>query len=482
MLIDIIGGSYKNRYLAVNPSRTINWLPVTDLSGNEKNKYKMELFATPGLASFSDTTKTNLRAIFTARTLVEERCFVVADNFLYEISSAGTATSRGQMTNITNDATPCWMAVNGNRELIVVHGSASYILALGTNTLTQITDVDYPSTPTSLTYMDGYFIICAGGRIYYSNLNDGFSWTGSDVLTPTSKADNTLAAICWRDDIVAFGSETIETYINDGTPFIKAPRSTANIGLVDTNTLVAFHNGIVFLGKARGGEAAVYVYDGQQVLQISPFSVTWQINNLTPPISSSTGFVEYTKDGHWLYYLTIPALSTTYVYDFLTSEWHERQSYNPNTTNQAQFRGKYHTNFSGMNLFADIYTGKVLKEDYTIATENSNAITRTRISQVFAQEQKYLSIYSVQIDANTGTGLIATPSTAPNLAFSYSKDGGNTFGTATNLGLGASGSYNVRAKFNKLGTARNWAIKLVVTDAADVMIQQAIVNGVLGVF
>lgn len=505
MIVDLLGGSYKHKYIEVNSQKTINWYPVTPnptiytpnsnaSSDQEKNKTKFALFPTPGLSTFCDPNGGILRGLYVARTVTQERCFAVGtDTHLYEISSAGSITDRGAMSISTTGQ--ILMKVNGGNQLIIVDTNilssayVGYTFALDTNILTLITDTDYPGNNatvagggiSSLEYMDGYFFIIANGRVYFSALNDGTNWNAADTFTPTSKADAAVCIKIWQDQVFIFGSETIETYINDGTsPFVKSPRTTIDIGCVNSNSVSVYHDGVIFLGKTASGEVAVYFYDGRACSLISSPSITWDLNNTTVPITNSYSFIQYTKDGHIWYNLTIPSLHTTYVFDLIDKFWFERQSYNPNTSTDQEYRGQYFTNFKGLNLFTDLYTSKLLKEDFTVVTENSNPITRTRISSIYNQEFKNISIFSLELDCNVGTGLVSTPSTSPNLNISYSYDSGHSYKTARTIALGASGAYTTRARLFKLGTGRNWVIKIVLTDAADVIIQNAIVNGAIG--
>jgi hypothetical protein len=528
MRINIVGGSYQNKYSSVNTHRCINWYIHKDLIEGETAKYKTALLPFPGLTSFCDTTKTYLRKIFVARTLTYTRCFVVADNTLYELDSAGTKTSRGTLTDLTNDSTPVYMEVNSANQIMIAHSSASYIFDMSTNTLTKITDGDFPGSVTYLSYTTGYFFVCSGGRVYYSNLNDGLSWTATDVFTPIAAADNTLAVVIWKDELHCFGTETIEVYINDGTsPFSKQPRTTINIGLVSVDTLQTTEQGILFLGKSRKGQLEVYFYDGVTCNPISPLSTVWNINNIATvtsnptyasngdnwesvttdyedytdyydgtaigttslvswsPVTSPTSAyadIQYTKNGNVLYYLTIPSLHTTYVFDLMTKEWVERQSLNPNNSLQQEFRGKHMINFEGQNLITDLYSGVVYIEDYTSVTENGTAITRTLVSQIVSNEKKNISFYDFELETNAGIGLKATPNTEATFSLYISKDGGYTYGNAITLTTGASGEYLKRCRVNKLGTARDWVFKIVLTDQADVMIQEALVHGVVDTY
>lgn len=507
MEINIAGGSYQNKYVAVNPSRTINWyIHKPTLQGEEDKNPKGSLHPFPGLPNYANTGATTaIRGIYNAKTLTHDRCFIVADQTLWEIDSAGALTNRGTMSDMSVATTKAYMAVNSANQLMIAAYDAGYIFNLGTNVLAKITDADYPSNVTYLDYTQGYFIICSGGRVYYSDLLDGTAWTAASVFTPSAQADNTIAAVVWRDQVFCFGSNTIETYNITSAPFEKAGSDTVFHGAVSADTIQVFDKGIVFVGQAPKEQANVYYYNGQTLSQLSPSSLIWQINN-----SASAGNVLwenvninwenwdliwgadlsfmyseliYSKDGHIFYYLTVPSLYTTYVFDFLTQEWVERQSISEATGSQIQFRGKHCTTFKGENLWGDSQTGYILKEDYTSGIEGtSSVITRTRISSVLSNERKFIGVSSFELDGTTGKGLRTDSSTNANIAFYYSRDGGNTWSAAQNLATGTTGIYQKQPKTHHLGTARDWAFKIVQTDNSDLAINSATVHGSIGSF
>jgi hypothetical protein len=278
MQFDMIGGSYTARYTAVNPRRTVNWY-VHKQQLDQKDKTDEALYPFSGLTSFADLSgSTTIYRMFNARTLVDDRLFAASDNILYEIDSTGTVTNRGTMTDMTGTTTK-WMACNGNRQLMIANEAAGYIFNLATNTLSKITDGDYPSSVTCLSYMQGYFLVVSGGRVYFSNLNDGTAWTATDVFTPASSPDNTVAAIAWRDEVHCFGSETIEVYRNDGsTPFVQVAGRTIPVGVVSATVINSYSDGFIFLGRTKWGEVNVYFYDGQNCTIISD-AVNWFVNN-----------------------------------------------------------------------------------------------------------------------------------------------------------------------------------------------------------
>lgn len=483
MQIDLLGGSYQQKYTDFNSQRTINWYPVPGLP-NAQDKTKVALFPTPGLTSFGDTTGTNLRALYTARILTSNRCFTVADQTLYEVNSNGTFTSRGTLSDITNNSTSI-LILSSATELFIGHSSASYIFTLATNTLTKITDGDFPGMEHAA-YMHGYFIVVKNGRVYFCNINSGLSWTATDVFTPTFRGDGVKAVGTLKDDIYCFGSESIEFYVFDGlSPFSAQSRTSSLVGIHAIESLAGNKTGFYFLGTTKDGQTAVYwVNDQYQVEQISPFSITWALNNTSSSTTDAYGYLQDTKDGHTWYYLTVPALDTTFVYDLTTKEWHERQSKNPSNSNYLEFRGRHFANFDGVNLFTDLYSGKILQESHTTYTEDSQTIKRIRTSKTFNAEYQYLSVYSLELDTKNLYNIsLATEPSDPVIQLEYSIDGGKNFTNYGNVKLREGtnpGDIDHRTRVFKLGTGLNWIIRLTLTDAIDLALFGGVAHGVVG--
>src|SRR5579872_7375913 len=111
MKIDLLGGSYQQKYIEFNAQRTINWYQVVTTQ-NEKSKSTTALFPFPGLTTYVTLPGRYLRGIFTARTNDMQRCFAVCDNILYEINSNYTYTTRGTMSSMSVGSTKVHMCVD----------------------------------------------------------------------------------------------------------------------------------------------------------------------------------------------------------------------------------------------------------------------------------------------------------------------------------------------------------------------------------
>lgn len=493
MKIDLLGGSYQHKYLDLNSQQCVNWYSVTGAQ-IEKSKEPHVKFPTPGLEIFTTITGNKVRGLHVSRDLTSNRLFAVVDDTLYEIGMDTTVTSRGALTNGTGSTLPIYMATNTIDEMIIIDGGSSltysdgyaiitnngsvqgYIFNLSTNTLTAIADADFPNTAADI------------GRVYFSEANNFSSWLGASVFTPTFRADPTLAVCALREDIICFGAETAEAYINDGsTPFSRLQRTTQYCGILAPHSAAQFNDGIAFLGRTDRGEPKVYIYTKDyQVMPISPPSINYRLSTAAT-LEDCLGMAEESKDGHIFYYLSIPSLETTFVYDLTTQEWHERKSKRPYSdangqVHEDQFRGRCMANFNGLHLFGDRYSGKIFIQKYDVFTEDGLTITRLMRSPIYNEEQKYISVNSLEVDYNSGYGALSGQGSTPYLLVSISKDGGLTYTQPQQIDVGIQGRYDKRCKINNLGTGRNWVIELKLTDPIDFMLGSAVAHGNLGVF
>jgi len=475
LIIDLLGGSYQHRFKDWNSQRTVNWYPkISDQKSQEKNKTQMALFPRPGLSQFVNLGGNSVRGFFKAQNLTQERLFAVVGTNLYEITYDGSSSLLGALTGMSAGSdSKVYMALNGNSQLMIQDPLAGYVFDLTTNTLTEITDIDYPNG-TTLDYADGYLVISDGeGRVTFSNLNDAFDWPSGNFFTPTFKPDKVKAILTFREEIYCFGDETIEIYINDGeSPFSRQSRTSIYYGLTARDSVAIHQGGAFFLGKSRNGGSDVYMLGNDySVTPVSSPGISSILNQYTN--EDAEAFIQTTKDGHIFYHLHLPSLCTTLVYDVTTGMWHERQSTRPfpdsdGTYPQGMYRARNFVTFKGMNLYGDWYSGKIFKEDSSVSTDDSLPRILRRISPDLQNELKYLSVYNVELDVNPGVNASGS------MMFRYSIDGGNTYEREELIDLGSLGAYDNKVQINSLGTARNWVIDFSVSDPIDVIVMQAV--------
>lgn len=487
MKIDIIGGSQQARYNELNSQRTINyWVKTT--TQQEKDKSESALYPFPGLTLLNTLPGRYFRGALVARTTSFTRCFVVMDTTLYELFTNGSYSSRGSLYNIGTGSSLVNLVCGASQEIGIFHYNASYVFNMNTNTLVQQSSSQFPGFADGADYDDGYTFISSQGSVFYSNNNSMLIWTGTNTFTPTFTSAPTKAIATLNQQLYAFTSETIEPYYNDQvTPFSRRPFSTTYIGITAPKSLVKLNEGFIFLGQTRSGETAVYMYNifTYTCNMISDPNLIAVLNGINQPLNDSNGFVQYTKDGQIFYYLHVPALNTTYVYNLNTQIWQERQSTIPVIDSDGQqrhstFRARGYVNFGSMNLFFDSYSGAIFIEDYKNQTENGTYIRRQRISQTYSQDYQNISVGLLELDCTTGCGTLTGQGSNPIAMLEYSTDGGYNYKPLRHISLGLLALHEFRARLNRLGTGRNWVFRLTITDPVDLMIQNCIAHGTVG--
>ena len=497
MKIDLLGGSYGDKYAQINSQRTVNWYTAYSQSDQANDK-----------ETASDTGRMNREAGKEMRTLkpfpvltllasntgnrgrgaisIRDKGFVVIDNTFYQIYIDGTLTQRGTLSASPNGATnKVWMEANNENQIMLADQDYGYIYNHSTAVFTQITDVDFPGADT-LTSQDGRFIVTKNGRVYFSNLLDGLSWDGVNVYTPSYKADKVKAVISLQEEIFNFGEETMEAYFDDETtPFRRMARSSVQYGIIAPESLNLIANTVFLVSRYTGGQP--------QVIQISP---NHEINTISSENSIAWDFGKYQSlediyswtfsapDGHIFYVLTIPSAEQTLVYDVTTKDWCEWSSKIGSQVDGTPIYGRclvnHHLFLKGKHIVTSFNNGNIYYLDWEGTTDNGDAVIRQRDTQIFHSEYKQICVHELEVDMNTGVGTLSGQGSNPVMMVQISRNGGKTFGPERFMRLSKHGDYDYRAKLRTLGMARNWVIRFKVSDPINIALIGAKARGSVG--
>ena len=325
----------------------------------------------PGLSLFSDISTawgSYIRGLY--HVTGNDTVWCVVGLTLYKVSSAGVATSIGTIGGYGRVS----MADNGV-ELVVVADSISYVVTLASDTLTAITDSDFPNADT-VAFLKGYFVFNnnqtgSKGQIFWSSLYGGATYDALDFGTAESLSDNLVAV--WRDHdrVLLFGTHTTESWFASGDAdavFAPIPGSTINRGLGARWSIASLDNQVLFLDR----EGVVRIADGAGT-RVSTHAIEHEIakgawrhddaNAYDGAVASS-----YIEEGHEFYVLTVPDTGT-FVYDAATSLWHMRKS-----KELSHSRASFHISAFGTILCGDTETGYLYKQSLSFLTEAGASI------------------------------------------------------------------------------------------------------------
>ena len=120
--------------------------------------------------------------------------------------------------------------------------------------------------------------------------------------------------------------------------------------------------------------------------------------------------------------------------------------------------------FNNNIYISDYQNGNIYLLDPANFTDNGTAIPMEIWSKHIWNDDKYIGIKQVQIDIESGVGLVSGQGVTPVCSLEVSKDGGASFFSVGYGSMGMIGDYTARMKWNNLGAARDWVLKLRVTD------------------
>jgi hypothetical protein len=417
------------------------------------DKTRIVAFPTPGLDLFTTFGDDPIRAIYE----VGDKLYVVHRTGFYEVDNAGTLTQKGTLLTLEGR---CSIIDNGV-QIMIVDGQYGYIYTLATETFAQISDGDFSSSPRTVTFNGGYFIITEdnSGKIWISSSYDGTAWDALDFATAESSPDNLVRVEEYIGHIILFGEDTTEFWVNTGElgfPYSRQYGTNMEYGLAARWSVTKLDSSIMFLGRSRLGEVKVVKLTGTSAVPVSTRSLE-NIFNSGVSLSNATAF-SYMVDGHSMYQISFPVINRTFVYDNLTEVWHEL------TSDYGRHRGEIGEQFINSQIVSDYDNGKIYKLNKDTYTDNGSAIIRELTGRHFETDMDYFTIEQFILDCETGAGLSSGQGSDPQIMMQYSVDNGHTWSEELQRSLGKIGEYTDRVEWWRLGRGKDFLFRVRCSD------------------
>lgn len=451
--IPIVGPSYNLSVRKADVQRTINLFPV--LIESQTGKSPAYLKSIPGLTEFADLAGEIRGAI-----LCNDRAFAVAGSTLYEVFADGTFSARG--TLVTSSG-PVDMAYGVN-QLVIVDGGFGYVLTFLTNAFTNIVSSSFYGS-TRVQFLDGYFIFVRpdSQQFYISNIDDATDLDALDFASAEASPDYIVSHLVDHRELWLFGSNSTEIWFNTGNsdfPFERNNGAFMEHGCAAPFSAQKLDNSVFWLGTDDRGAGIVWRAQGYTPARVSTHAIEQRISS----VEDLSGAIAYTyqQDGHAFYVLQIPGLDTTLVYDVAGNAWHERSEFSDGV--HSQHRGSVHLFAFGKHLLG-AEDGKLYELDDDAYTNAGDVLCRERISPHYASPMYDRIVFGkLEVDCIVGTG--KELGAEPQLMMRYSNDGGIDYTGWRQVGLGAIGERQARARFLRCGAARDRVWHLRFTDNA----------------
>ena len=443
MKTPILGASYVARSPNAADNRMVNLYAEVLQEGKEAGW----LQRAPGLRLLATIGSGPIRGVW-AFANDSTAAFVVSGTELYKIDTGYNATLLGTVSGTG----PVSMADNGT-QLFVAADGPGYIYNNSTNVFAQITDPDFPGAKV-VGYLDGYFVFIQpdSQRVWITSLLDGTSVDPLDFASAEGSPDGLVSMIVDHREVWLYGTNSVEVWYNTGAtdfPLQRIQGAFNEIGCAATYTVAKLDNGLFWLGADARGRGVVYRANGYNGQRISTHAVEWHIQSYGD-ISDAIAYT-YQQDGHAFYVLTFPSANKTWVYDVATQAWHERASGNDN---EYRHRSNCQMVFNSEVIVGDYANGKIYAFDLTVY-DDAGAIQKWlrswRAIPVGQNNLKRTAHHSLQLDCESGIGLVTGQGSNPQAMLRWSDDGGNTWSNEHWASMGAIGEYGRRVFWRRLG-------------------------------
>ena len=391
---------------------------------------------------------------------VGDYIYAVIGSDIMRVSSAGAMVDKGNLDTATG---PVYFVDNGVK-ILFVDGTSGYTIV--SDTFAKITDAQFPATPSSCAYQDGYFIVTKAStdEYYISAADDPTAW-GGEYASAEGLADSLMRCHSTGKDLWLLGANSYEVAYNSGDadfPFKRIEGSRSTIGCGAAASMSEVQGTLFWFTDHR----RVVMTVGYNAAPISTPQIEYLWGNYTS-VSDAIGMA-FVFEGHAWYVLVFPTESKTWVYDAMTDLWFELES-----TEGYRWRGNCHVYAFDKHLVGDYALSIIHELDSDCYTDNGLAIKRIRDSAYVDGKGTTLFFGGLEIIGETGVGNAASPSTDPQIYLSWSDDGGRSYCTPLGTDWGTYQDYDARAVFRRLGKSgrRTWRVtyeeqtKFVLTGA-----------------
>lgn len=481
-----------------------------EVAQSQDAKISSYLLKIPGLRRFGQIPSENLGACRGVITCGNGRTFMVFGSALWEIvDEQGTRVQRGQLTTYSG---PVSMAENGF-QMILVDGTAGWILDFAHNWWNEITDVNFPrgengsSAPTHVAYLDSYFLVNSPGTIdyywsesYYQRHHDDTSsdydpafpdgyWDPINSGKKMGRPDNIVALANVNNYLWLFGQESNEIHYDTGQLdeqlFARYEGAILNFGCCAKHSVAVINNSVFWLSTDSRGTLGVFTNDGLAPRRISTRGVE-QIIQEMDAYSDAIGF-SYSQSGHTFYVLQFPTADRTFVYDLVTDAWHERTYLDAATGKLHAWKGLYATEKFDRLLMGDTGSSALYELDPTYYLNDNpldtgfNYIRCATCTPILFSSGVMVRYDWAQIVCNQGQGLqVDTPDGVgknPKVMLAYSNDTGITYNNEREAPLGRQGEFTKRSTVLGLSAGRNRVFRVTMTDPVPFILVQLILHG-----
>jgi hypothetical protein len=392
--------------------------------------------------------------------------YALVGETLHRIDNAGSATDVGTVPGSERVR----MATNGT-VVVIVRPTEHTGYSCDGATTSQITDPVFLGWGAAdVAYLDGYLIFrVPDSQLFFNSGLNALTFNALDVASAEAAPDNLNGLLVDHREIFLPGTLTSELWYDaaneTGSPFARSPDGFLSYGLAASAGLGSQDNSIFWLANDKTIRRLASNVP-QKVSQSGIESVLESLSQLSDCYTLS-----YTIDGHVFIAFSFQFAGRTLVYDCSTGEWHERES-----LGYGAWRPSCIVNWFGRQLVGDLRSGKIGYLDTTVFTEfGEPQVCSWQYMPIYAERNR-ISLRRFELAYNPGHGTTTGQGSNPLVTLFKSKDGGETFTAMPTKSLGVRGNYTARVVYWNLGMARDFVLRLQMSDPVPVFATDTVIE------
>lgn len=216
-----------------------------------------------------------------------------------------------------------------NKPLVFKTTTHAWVYDGDTDTLTEVTDADYPATTVpGIVNLDGtYYVMTPAGEIYGSDIEQPLVWSALNFITAETEPDLGVALAKYLNYVVALKQWSTEFFYDaagaaPGSPLLPAENLFLQAGIASADSLVQTNHSLIWMAqdkehKASAGRSIVRLMGTQTKVISSPFVDTiLDGDNLVGVYTTA-----FKHKGHSFYAITLITSAITLVCDLDTGLW-----------------------------------------------------------------------------------------------------------------------------------------------------------------
>jgi hypothetical protein len=363
-----------------------------------------------------------------------------------------------------------------DNEIIILNGTGTgYTYSDGAG-LAIISDGDWDGSVHGDTLNERFFAAISGkNEVQFSAISDATSYGANDFFSAEEDADNVVGCVTKKSVLWVFGERSVEawqTSTDSSLPVRKIQGATLERGCSSVNSISTVDEYTAWLAD----DGTVRMLVGSQMTKISDLELERKIRGSakTAGFTKSDDAIGFWIDGpvHKRYVLTFPTADFTWVYDLGTGLSHELTS-----EGIGRWRGNAAVSAFDTILIGSYDTNEIWEYDPQTFDESGDDLAAELVSDSISFPMN-VTIPLIEVEMETGVGILSGQGSDPEMLVYYSKDGGETFTQASSVKLGEIGQYTKRVplrQFGRLVRHNDFVLKLRVTDPVEVTFYGAVI-------